>query len=85
MVSIALGVFILAIIYVAVWNVVNDDVPSIRDQKGLIRMRVPPGDDTAEAGSRRGVRRATRSSRERGFLHQGRAATAPGWLRANTR
>ena len=41
MTSIALGLFILAVIYVAVWSIKNDGRRSIRDQNGIIRMRVP--------------------------------------------
>ena len=42
MTSIALGVFIVFIIYVMVWSIRNDDARSIRDQTGFIRMRLPP-------------------------------------------
>lgn len=41
MTSIALGLFVIAIIYVAVWSIKNDGLRSIRDQSGFIRMRVP--------------------------------------------
>lgn len=41
MISIALGVFIIFIIYVAIWSVSNDGARSIEEQKGIIRMRVP--------------------------------------------
>jgi hypothetical protein len=41
MVSIALGLFILCVIYVAAWSVMNDGARSIDDQKGFIKMRVP--------------------------------------------
>ena len=38
--SIGLGLFILGIIYVAIWSVRNDDASSIGDQTGFIRMRL---------------------------------------------
>lgn len=41
LVSIALGIFILCIIYVAYWSIKNDAATSIEEQTGLIRMRVP--------------------------------------------
>lgn len=41
LVSIAFGIFILAIIYVIYWGVKNDAAQSIEDQVGFIRMRVP--------------------------------------------
>lgn len=40
-VSIAFGIFILGVIYVAYWSVKNDAAKSIEDQVGFIRMRVP--------------------------------------------
>src|SRR3546814_6921016 len=62
--SIALGIFILAIIYVVLWSVINDDARSFRDQKGIIRMRIPPGDDAQERNaSPSGARRSTPASR----------------------
>lgn len=39
--SIGLGLFILCVIYVAIWSVKNDGAPSIGDQTGFIRMRTP--------------------------------------------
>lgn len=39
--SIGLGLFILGVIYVAIWSVRNDGAPSIGEQTGFIRMRVP--------------------------------------------
>jgi hypothetical protein len=41
MISIALGLFIVAIVYIAIWSIKNDGVRSIEDQSGFIRMRVP--------------------------------------------
>jgi len=41
LVSIALGLFILAILYVAFWSVKNDAAGTIEDQVGFIRMRLP--------------------------------------------
>ncbi|MGD1876718.1 MAG: hypothetical protein ACFB13_04365 [Kiloniellaceae bacterium] len=41
MTSIALGVFIVFIIYVMIWSIRNDGARSIREQTGFIRMRVP--------------------------------------------
>lgn len=49
LVSIALGLFILAVIYVALWSVKNDSAKSIADQVGFIRMRRPK----SQAGNRR--------------------------------
>src|SRR3546814_9638000 len=55
---------IFAIIYVVLWSVINDDARSFRDQKGIIRMRIPPGDDAQESNaSHSGARRSTRASR----------------------
>ncbi|WP_404379875.1 hypothetical protein [Caenispirillum salinarum] len=50
------GILILAmgaVGFVMYWLVMNDGAPSIRDQKGLLRM-VPPKDETArdEAAAR---------------------------------
>lgn len=45
MVSIALGIFILGIVYVIVWSIMNDKAGAIRDQTGFLRMRVPPGQE----------------------------------------
>ena len=39
MISIALGVFIVFIMYVMIWSLKNDDVRSIREQTGFIKMR----------------------------------------------
>lgn len=53
MTSIALGVFIIFIIYVMVWSIRNDGARSIAEQTGFIRMRRPSkekpklGTDTA--------------------------------------
>ena len=41
LVSIALGLFILGIVYVAIWSVKNDAAKTIGDQVGFIRMRLP--------------------------------------------
>lgn len=41
LVSIALGIFIACVIYVAIWSVQNDGARSIAEQTGPIRMRVP--------------------------------------------
>ena len=41
MTSIALGLFILFMIYIVIWSVKNDQARSISDQTGLIRMREP--------------------------------------------
>lgn len=41
LVSIALGVFILCVIYVAYWSVKNDSAKSIEEQVGFIKMRTP--------------------------------------------
>lgn len=59
MVSIALGVFILCIVYVIVWSIMNDKAGAIRNQTGLIRMRLPPGEDAVAVPSaaRRSPRR----------------------------
>lgn len=56
MTSIALGVFIIFIIYVMIWSIKNDGAKSIRDQTGLIRMRDPSNAAHKSAG-RRGHRR----------------------------
>src|SRR3546814_10417121 len=60
MVSIALGVFILCIVYVIVWSIMNDKAGTIRGQTGIIRMRLPPGEEPAAVPSA-----ARRSSRRR--------------------
>ena len=41
MTSIALGVFIIFIIYIMIWSIKNDGARSIGEQTGLIRMRDP--------------------------------------------
>ena len=41
MVSIAMGVFVLVILYVLFWSVRNDKVDSVEEQRGLINMRDP--------------------------------------------
>jgi hypothetical protein len=41
MTSIALGIFIIFIIYIMIWSIKNDDVSSIGEQTGFIRMRNP--------------------------------------------
>jgi len=76
MTSIALGVFIILIIYVMVWSIRNDDARSIRDQTGLIRMRVPaagPGGRAKRAATMRTT--AAAPSRAPGPL-QGQAHSA---------
>jgi hypothetical protein len=39
MTSIALGAFVVAIIYVMIWSIKNDGVRSISEQTGFIKMR----------------------------------------------
>ena len=39
--SIALLIFVSAILYVIFWSLKNDDVASIEDQKGFIAMKKP--------------------------------------------
>lgn len=41
LVSIALGIFILCVIYAAYWSVKNDAAGSIEEQVGFIKMRLP--------------------------------------------
>lgn len=41
MTSIALAIFTVAIIYVIVWSIKNEDARAIGDQTGFIRMRNP--------------------------------------------
>ena len=41
MTSIALGMFIVFIIYIMIWSIKNDGARSISEQTGLIRMRDP--------------------------------------------
>ena len=41
MTSIALGIFIIGIIYVMVWSIKNDGARSISEQTGFIKMRQP--------------------------------------------
>ncbi len=54
MVSIAMGVFILVILYVIFWTMRNDKVNSIDEQRGLINMRDPaqPKKDPDKRGRR---------------------------------
>lgn len=61
MVSIALGVFSLCIVYVIVWSIMNDKAGTIRGQTGIIRMRLPPGEDPVAVPS--AVRRSSRRLR----------------------
>lgn len=51
MTSIALFIFIAAIIYVMIWSIRNDGVRSIREQTGFVRMRVPPEAKEADNGA----------------------------------
>lgn len=68
MTSIALGVFIVFIVYVVIWSMRNDGAKSLRDQTGIIRMRVPKGAGTEKpddpAAGKRSDPRAGRSPRE---------------------
>lgn len=41
MLSIALGLFIVFIVYVMIWSIKNDGAESIDEQTGFIRMRRP--------------------------------------------
>lgn len=41
MISVALAIFIVFIIYIMIWSIQNDGLRSIGEQKGLIRMRDP--------------------------------------------
>ena len=50
LVSIALGVFILCVIYVAYWSVKNDSAKSIEEQVGFIKMRAPKSSSRRPAG-----------------------------------
>ena len=50
MVSIALGIFILAILYVIFWSMKNDKARSIDEQTGFIRMREPTLKNKETAG-----------------------------------
>jgi hypothetical protein len=45
MTSVALGIFIVFIVYVMIWSIKNDGARSIGDQSGIIKMRDPS--DTA--------------------------------------
>lgn len=49
MTSIALGVFIVFIVYVMIWSMRNDNAKSIRDQTGYIRMKIPKGAGAQES------------------------------------
>lgn len=53
MVSIALGLFVIFIVYVMIWSIKNDDARSIGDQTGLIRMREPSNKRPGRLGHRR--------------------------------
>ena len=56
MTSIALGVFIIFIIYIMIWSIKNDNAASIGDQTGFIRMRDLSGatrKPNGQAGRRR--------------------------------
>lgn len=75
MVSIALGLFILCVIYVAVWSVMNDGARSIDDQKGFIRMRVPAKARSAKSKGTMGLKPAATT---RSRLAEQRAQESPG-------
>jgi hypothetical protein len=71
MTAIALAVFTLFIAYVMVWSIKNDNVRSIGEQTGWIRMRHPRGTDrkakgktagTADAAPRQGSLQAPHQS-----------------------
>lgn len=73
MTSIALGVFIIFIIYVMIWSIKNDDAGSINDQTGFIRMRAPTGADRKSAdrpNRRRGQTAVPRRSEQPSRRHQ---------------
>ena len=53
MTSIALGLFILFIVYVMVWSIKNDQMPSISEQTGFIKMRDPARPANGSHRSRR--------------------------------
>lgn len=63
MTSIALGIFIIFVVYIAIWSIRNDTVRSISDQTGLIRMRRPsePGPRPGSGGGRRRPEAAERA------------------------
>lgn len=65
LVSIALGIFILCVIYVAYWSVKNDAAESIDDQMGFVRMRRPrkPRVPPAKRGADATIRQANRPAR----------------------
>jgi hypothetical protein len=82
MTSIALGVFIVFIVYVMIWSMRNDGAKSLRDQRGFIRMRVPkgagPADQEGAAAERTGAKGNGRghhapSSRPAGVVSAGTA------------
>jgi len=74
MVSIALGLFILCVIYVAAWSVMNDGARSIDDQKGFIKMRVPAKTPSAKGKGAMGLK-PTATTRSR--LAEQRAQESP--------
>jgi hypothetical protein len=68
MTSVALGVFIIFILYVMIWSIRNDKVRSIFDQTGLIKMRGPsatPRKSARRFGLRRRQAAKSRSERTR--------------------
>jgi len=68
MTSVALGVFIIFILYVMIWSIKNDKVRSILDQTGLIKMRDPsttPRKSTRRFGLRHRQAETSRSERTR--------------------
>jgi hypothetical protein len=65
LVSIALGLFILCVVYVAYWSVKNDAAKSIDDQGGFLRMRRPksPRVPPAKRGADAMIRQADKPAR----------------------
>jgi hypothetical protein len=55
MTSVALGIFIVFIVYVMIWSIKNHGARSIADQSGIIKMRDPT--DAAGKPYRRSGRR----------------------------
>jgi hypothetical protein len=50
MTAIALVIFVVAILYVMIWSIKNEDARSIGDQTGFIKMRDPSNTPRGSAG-----------------------------------
>lgn len=71
LVSLAFGIFILCVVYVAYWSVKNDAAGSIEEQVGFLRMRLPRNARTQPAKPLVATPSVTRAALRSGDAHGG--------------